>query len=353
MTPRRGRRRHLALAGVLGALLCVGLAACSASEGATRSGPATHAAGPSARSLQEDAVAAPKYVALAGLLRQHAVGVWVEADLVAAWQKGETAYERAVAIAVDLARRPGVLGIKVADELGYRDGTDPTSALALLHRVHTDIRAALPHAGILIDVVVPELGCLGWAPGATAEQQLCADAARARDPGAGLAAVDRYVASGDVDVIDLSPGLRDEDWYAAQGTTRDAAMRAVWREAVRRWGSRVRLQARKALAHPGSYTLTPAQAEADVHTFVDIPLSEGARAVDIWTWAQRYHGEVVRLTDPGGVDNALTRALEERRRQGAQLWTHMSPSTLQADLDHDVAAAARLFDVVFVAAGTG
>jgi hypothetical protein len=354
MMRRRGTTGTFVLACLLCVLLSVTLAACTGQSGTQgASGPVSHGGGAPDDPAQPEAVAAPKYVALATRLAQHGAGVWVETDLVTASQAGEQAYQRARSITLDLARRPGVLGIKIADELGYHDGTDTDSALALLRRARADIRAALPHAGVLIDVVVPELGCLGWTTLATTVQRECSDAARSRDPGASLAAVDRYVASGAIDVLDLSTGLRDEGWYAAQGTTRDAAMRAAWREAVRRWGSRVRLQARKALAHPGSYTLTPAQAEADVRTFVDIPLSEGAAAVDIWTWAQSYRGDVVRLTDPGGVDNALTRALEERRKQGAQLWTHMSPSTLQVDLDHDVAAAARLFDVVLVAAGTG
>ncbi|GAA2148965.1 hypothetical protein FHX52_2776 [Humibacillus xanthopallidus] len=352
MSRRRGTPGTTVLACLLCALLSVTLAACTVQAGATGAdGPVSHAG--ASDDPSQPGVAAPKYVALATRLAQHGVGVWVETDLVAASQAGEPAYRRALSITLDLARRPGVRGIKIADELGYHDGTDTSSALALLRRARTDIRAALPDASVLVDVVVPELGCLGWTKVATHVQHECSDAARAGDPGASLGAVDRYVASGAIDVLDLSAGLRDESWYAAQGTTRDDAMRAAWREAVRRWGSRVRLQARKALAHPGSYTLTPAEAEADVHTFVDIPLSEGAAAVDIWTWAQRYHGVVVHLTDPGGVDNALTRALEERRKKGAQLWTHMSPSTLQVDLDHDVAAASRLFDAVLVAAGTG
>ena len=35
-------------------------------------------------------------------------------------------------------------------------------------------------------------------------------------------------------------------------------MAVIWQEADRRWGNKVRLQARKALAHPGKYQGTDA-----------------------------------------------------------------------------------------------
>ena len=63
--------------------------------------------------------------------------------------------------------------------------------------------------------------------------------------------------------------------------------------------------------------------------------------------------QLVTLTDPGGAPNALTRALQQRRKEGARLWTHMTPSTYQVDRAHDVAAVASQFDVVFVGRGDG
>lgn len=294
-----------------------------------------------------------RYVTLAAQLVARGTGVWVESDFVKASQAGPARYRQVLSIALDLARRPGVSGIKIADELGYHDGTDPAHARALLRQATQDIHSALPTSKVLIDMVVPELGCLSWTREATADMRLCGASTRVQDPGATIAAVDDYIASSGLDVLDLSPGLRDDSWYAAQGSSRDAAMRIAWREAARRWGGRVTLQARKALAHPGRYPYTAARAEADVHTFVDIPLSEGAKAVDIWTWAQLYQGQFVTLTDPGAKPNALTRALQERRKKGAAVWTHMTPSALQVDLGYDVVAASREFDAIFVAAGTG
>lgn len=223
---------------------------------------------------------------------------------------------------------------------------------------------------MLIDVVVPELGCLAWqafappgTPGATAwaaasaaarrEMRGCAESEALNNPAATIAAVDGYVRDGGIDVLDLSGGLRDPAEYASWGTSRDAAMTAIWSEATRRWGAAVTLQARKALAHGGSYAKPAAAAEADVHTYVDIPLANGARAVDVWTWSQPYRGSQFQLTDPGLVDNALIAALRERRQRGASLWTHMTPSSLQRGLEDDVRAATSIFGTIFVTSGTG
>jgi len=293
-----------------------------------------------------------RYAGLVDALRSKGTGVWIESDVVKAYQAGPARYHKVLGIDLALARRPGVAGIKIADELGYHDGTTREQAAAVVRQAVEDIHTVSPGTKVLIDVVVPELGCLSWTPTSTPSMRMCGANAVTANPGASLAAVDGYAASG-VDVIDLSTGLQDDSWYVAQGTSRDEAMRQCWREAERRWGSRVTLQARKALAHPGSYAGDDAQAEADVHTYVDIPLAEGAKAVDIWTWAQHYQGQLVTLTDPGGAPNALTRALEQRRKKGARLWTNMTPSTYQVDREHDLLAVSSQFDVVLVAAGTG
>jgi len=90
-----------------------------------------------------------------------------------------------------------------------------------------------------------------------------------------------------------------------------------------------------------------------VPTFVDLPLTGGARAVDIWTWRQRYDGATVGLMDQGLRPNALWRALLQRRSRGADLLTHFSPSQLQRSLDADLTTVATVFSGVFIAAGTG
>ena len=135
---------------------------------------------------------------------------------------------------------------------------------------------------------------------------------------------------------------------------RAAAQQAAWQEVSRRgWPSLVRLQARKALAHPGSYPGTPAQAAADLHTFIDIPLESGARAVDVWTWHQEYEGAMYQLMNPGARPNALWDGLLQRRSARDVLFTHMSPHSVQAGVNADLRAIATVFTDVFLPAGTG
>jgi hypothetical protein len=295
----------------------------------------------------------PQYVALAeAVVAQHAAA-WVETDLLAAWLKGPSRYEAVLATVIQLADRPGVAGVKIADELGYEDGTDPATALAFLKATTGALHARLPGRKVLIDLIVPQLGCLGWQRDASSLPTECAAREVSKNPATSLEAVDSYVAQGGLDVIDLSPGLRSSAEYAAWGTTRDEAMAAVWDEASRRWGGTVRLQARKALAHAGRYDGTAADAAADVHTFVDIPLAHGAKAVDIWAWSQPYKGGIYTITDPGLRPNPLVEALRTRRARGVPLWTHMTPSSLQVGLEADVASMRTMFGTVFVASGTG
>lgn len=342
-------RRHRTLtAACLALVLLAGGAACSGDSGRTPPRTAT-------------TTLRPQYVALAEAVAAHGAKAWVETDLVKAWLAGPERYASVLDTVVLLADRPGVAGVKIADELGYEDDTDETTVLPFLTATTQALHSRLPGRKIVVDLIVPELGCLGWAGVSTSvvgadsadARRKCAQGEVLRNPAVALADIDRYIAKGGLDVVDLSVGLRSDAEYASWGTTRDAAMAAAWDEASRRWGGTVRLQARKALAHPGRYEGTRESAEADARTYVDIPLAHGAHAVDIWTWAQPYKDGIYTLTDPELAPNDLTRALLERRRRGAELWTHMTPSHLQVGLDKDVAAAVSIFSGVLVASGTG
>ena len=327
---------------------------------------------PPARSTPVGSTQQPRapYVALADAVVAHGAQVWVEVDLVKAWQAGPARYREVLDVVANFAARPGVVGVKIADELGYNDGTDGSSALAFLKETTAELHRRVPGRKVLIDVVVPEFGCLAWqgdpsvgqaasrawaavAPAARTEMQACAKGEADKNPGSTLARVDSYVQQGGIDVLDLSAGLRSDAQYPTWGTTRDDAMTAIWDEASRRWGGHVTLNARKALAHPGAYDQPAATADRDVHTFVDIPLAHGASAVDIWTWSQNYQGGTYLLTNPGLADNALVAALRARRAKGAVLWTHMTPSSLQRGVAQDVAAATAIFGAILVTAGTG
>ena len=166
--------------------------------------------------------------------------------------------------------------------------------------------------------------------------------------------MDGYLASGDLDVIDVSTGLLDPAVYASWGIDREMAQQAAWREIVRRgWPGHVVVRARKALAHPGPYADGRPAAEDDARVFVDVPRELGATGTDVWTWRQTYEGEVVRLMDPGLEPNPLWEALLVRRERGAVLFTHFTPSSVERGLDADLDALSTVFSGVFVAAGLG
>jgi hypothetical protein len=281
--------------------------------------------------------------------------VWLESDLVKRWLAGPDQFRAGVAALATLANRPGVVGIKIADEIGYNDGMDtPAQIQSFLADAASALHAAAPGKQLLVDMIVPELGCLpGYTPapgGATA----CATQQRAKYPQLALTEVDGYLRARKIDVLDLSTNLQTSSTYADWGVDADTAQRTAWQEAHRRgWDQVVRLQARKAMAHPGTYAGTDSDVQAALATYIDIPRSLGASAVDVWTWRQLYKGDIYRLADPGLKDNALWDGLRSRHTQGAQLFTHLSPHSLERDLNGDLSMLSQVFTDLFVAAGTG
>jgi hypothetical protein len=282
--------------------------------------------------------------------------VWIDTDLAKRWRQGPRAYQAALTRVVDLARRPGVVGVKVADELAYNDGfdRDPKGVRAFLadaaKRLHTEV----PGTKVMLDLVVPDLGCAPGVPRLAVQTRACQAAADDSHPALALPVLDRLLADRSIDVLNLSTGLLSGAEYSTWQFTREDAQRAAWSEVRRRgWPKLVTLNARKALAHPGSYTGTPATAQDDVNLFVDLPRSLGAQAVDVWAWRQSYKGQVRRVLNPGLQTNALWRALEQRHAAGVPLLTNLTPSSLEVSLDADLDELATVFTGVLVAAGTG
>lgn len=294
------------------------------------------------------------YVDLARRLDARDVEVWFEADLVRSWREGPVAFDDAINRLSDLARVPGVVGFKVADELGYGDGL---ATRKQVHRFLRDADAALQEAApgkeLLVDMVVPDLGCLPWQG---APQRSCAAEVADEYPASTMAAVTGYLRTGRVDRLDLSTGLLEPQAYATWGLTSQEAQRRAWRH-VRAlgWAAHTTLQSRKALAAEGGYQGTTEEAEADVATYVEAPVAGGAGAVDIWTWRQPYDGATVSLLDERLRPNPLWLLLGEQPAS-VRLITHMTPSAMPTDmaaLQAEVDLAASVFDAVFVAAGTG
>jgi hypothetical protein len=342
------------------ALLAGLLAACRSGRSVATASRATPGPGTASTTADSGSVTAPpgvtRYQQAVDGAASRGVKVWLEADLAKRWLAGSDQFHQGVVALGQLASRPGVVGIKVADELGYHSGLgdDVNRVLKFL----ADTRSALSQAAagkqLLVDFVVPDLGC---APGMNLRGGGPAGCTAKWDgeyPALALDQLDRVFASGSIDVADISTGLEADSTYTSWGITRDQAQTAGWAEIRRRgWSQRVRLQARKALAHSDSYSGGPAQAQADTRTFIDIPLSAGAQAVDIWAWREVYKGQVVRLMDPQLVSNPLWQDLRQRRAAGDTLFTHFTPSQVDKGLDQDLDQLAQVFTNVFVAAGIG
>jgi len=344
--------RKLPLAFLAGALATVGAAAAVLWLG-TRAGPQPPA---SFHSRPGPVLpASSPYERAVDVAHQYGLRVWIESDLVKNWLAGPDRFHAAIGRIGDLATRPGVAGVKIADELGYHDGLDSVDKIRrFLRDSATALHAVAPGKPILIDLLVPELGCLPDHEPPLRWATICAVQQRGLYPQLALDAVDGYLSSHTVDVVDLSTGLLPDVTYSGWGVDVDAAQRTAWAEVhLRGWDGKVRLQGRKALAHPGSYPGSTADAQSALSTYVDIPRAEGAAAVDVWTWRQFYQGQVYRLLDPGLRHNALWTALLDRRQHGAELFTHLSPSSLEKGLQADVAVVAEAFSDLFVAAGTG
>jgi hypothetical protein len=354
---RRGRRTRAVSAVLTGTVVAIGLTACggpSAHTGGAKpevSGPLGTWKPPTPEPLAPvSEYAAAVRIAVADHLR-----VWIETDLVKRWEEGPPWFGAAIRQVADLANQPGVVGIKIADELGYNDGMNSASKIRkFLSSAAQALHAAAPHKLLLVDMVVPQLGCLPGHQSSGSPAAACAGRELAAYPQLALPAIDGYLHMHAIDVLDLSTYLLSDSTYKAWHTTTDAAQSAAWQEVVRRgWPDLVHLQSRHAFADPGTYRGTPAQAAADFHLYVGIPLAYGAHAVDIWTWKQEYDGKVYSLMNPGMRPNALWDQLEQLRDASDVFFTHFSPNSVESGVQADLAKIATVFTDVFLPAGTG
>lgn len=296
-----------------------------------------------------------KYKTAVDDAHEHGLRVWLESDLVARWKAGPTEFNQAIEQLAALATRPGVVGIKIADELGGKDNLSESDIMRFLRTARAALHANAPGKLVLIDIIGYQLGC---APGLaltrvhTAE---CDFEERAAHPAVTLGTIDRIVDSGYVDVIDLTTNMQEPTVYASWGITRAQAQRAAFAEVhLRGWDAKVRLQTRKALAFPTQQIPDAQTAAALIPDFVDVPRSLNITAIDIWTFSQMYAGTMVHLMDPGLQTNVLWAQLQLRHREGEVMFTHYSPSFgYGPSLDADMTAIATAFTDVFCAAGTG
>lgn len=282
--------------------------------------------------------------------------VWVETDLVKSWEEGPGALATTLGRVEELAAIPGVVGVKVADELGYRDGFryDASGMRTFLATVHYALHQADPTTKVLVDLLVPELSCAEGVSGVEVQSQLCMGRDEISNPALDLPEVDTVLRDHNIDVVDLSSDLLSPSIYAVWGIDATTAQKAAWAEVAQRgWFSIATINGRKALTHAGRFTGGAPYAQTLVSTYVDIPHEAGAPAVDIWTWHQVSSSAMVQLMDPGMQDNALWDALVAAHRSGIALLTHFTPTSTMVSVPADLAQIATAFTGVLIAAGTG
>ncbi|MET8160336.1 hypothetical protein ABZT47_28590 [Sphaerisporangium sp. NPDC005289] len=267
--------------------------------------------------------------------------VWIESELAPAWTAGKDQFDAAVASMAAQASRPGVVGVKFAQDLGYWGFKTATDVRKFVKDASTALRAAMP-AGkqLAVDVVVPEMGCGANEP--------CQAALRTKYPLITRANVEKYVLTGDVDHVNVSSGLFSSE-YATYKITPDKALRNQWIGVrARGWDTRVHVGAREVgLAHSGANKLTAAQAEAAAKLRVDLPLQAGVQTVMLWTHRQEWDGATWRLLDQGLATNTMWKALQARKGLG-RLSVTFDASDPEEGITQDLTKLAEVFDEVYI-----
>ncbi|RJL30865.1 hypothetical protein [Bailinhaonella thermotolerans] len=279
--------------------------------------------------------------------------VWLEAELIDPWLRGKADFDKAVAELARQARRPGVVGIKYTDEVGWADPLkSPEQITRFLSEASAALRRAAPGKLLLVDMFVPELGCV---PGSDDDgPQECRAEMRGDYPLIRVENAEKYLLTGYTDAVNLSPDLF-VDKYREWGLPPEKAHEAHWREVKRRgWDKKVVLYSRDAeLAHKDASTLTPQQAESLVRLRVDLALKGGARMANLWTWRQDYEGAIHRLMDPGNKPNALWERLKARKAAGARMSVQCNPGAMEVGIKQDLKEMSAVFSDVFMWAGVG
>jgi hypothetical protein len=283
--------------------------------------------------------------------------VWIETDLVAPWLSGPDAFNAAVQqLAYEAKTVPQVVGFKIADELGQsqKSTTTPADALKFLHDARAALHANAPGKLIAIDLIGYDLGCV---PNSTGKaHDACVEKNAGLDARLSLDTIDKIVASGYLDMIDVTTYMLDPATYQADfKVTRTQAQQAAFDEVKRRgWEKEITVNTRKALSWPTKAPIMdPNGAAAMVPDFIDTPIQAGAAGVDVWSWSQKWgqSGAVVHLMSPNYTTNALWDALVQRHAQGDKLYVHYTPSYSEGTLAQDVDHMSQAFTAVFVAAG--
>jgi len=275
--------------------------------------------------------------------------VWLETDLVATWEAGANQLKATAARLAQQTNQPGVVGVKIAAELGLRSRfTDPAEVRRFVTEASAVLRAVLP-AGrqIAVDVVIPELGC--------GQHAQCVNTMHTNYPLLKLAEVEQYVLNGAVDAVNVATPLFNPflDIYKQSGLSTDRILQQQWMALrIRNWDSRVPglyIGARElGLAHPdGKPALTGADAMNAVKARLDGPLRLGVQHVVLWTWKQQWDGVAWRLNDAGLRSNSVWDALRDRKalRRTSIVF---NPREIERSVGEDLREIANIASTVYI-----
>lgn len=225
-----------------------------------------------------------------GAARTAGLRIWVEADLApacaAAATDGGAAFRTGLASLIAYAQEPGVIGVKFANDLGFRDLTSAGQIKTCLRSATSALRRAVPTKKLAISVVVPEFGCGSKA----SRNTTCVAALNAKYPLVTRAMVHSYLRAARVDRVDVATGLFSNT-YAAYNVTVNGkltaitptfANRSVWANVTQlRWDSLVQIGARDyGLAY--NVALTADQAALELTDRLGPSSGLGGRSVSLW-----------------------------------------------------------------------
>ncbi|MGV9383536.1 hypothetical protein ACWDRB_47520 [Nonomuraea sp. NPDC003707] len=281
--------------------------------------------------------------------------VWVETDLADDYTAGDAQFQAALRSLIAAAKRPGVWGVKFAEDLGYNSGfASSEQVITFLARATKALRAALPGKRLAIGVVVPELGC--------GSSQPCIKAMRAKALLATKHHVDSYLKAAGVDRVEVASGRFGSDLAQYQVTdpqtnkltaiTPALATQAQWLS-IRAlgWDTLAQIGSREhGLAHKGdnsSWNKTTATAQIDAR--VGTALGFGAPIVTLWGHHTVDNGQTYQLLNAGLATNGMWSVLTGLNLRG-RLAVVFDPGSVDVGVRQDVTALGQGVSEIFILA---
>uniref|UniRef100_UPI003F493ED0 hypothetical protein n=1 Tax=Nonomuraea sp. CA-252377 TaxID=3240003 RepID=UPI003F493ED0 len=312
--------------------------------------PATPTTEPTTTATTADSITAQAIEAAAAARPRPRV--WLETDLADDYAAGDTPFTTALQALITAAERPGVVGVKFADNLGYTGFTSAEDVTQFLIRASGALRAALPGKRLSIGVVVPELGC--------GSSQACIQAMRAKAPLATKENITRYLKTRAADRVDISTGLFGRTYRQHQvpdpktgkptPITPALAARTQWMSIrALEWDTLAQIGAREyGLAHTGDTSpWDKATATSQVDARIGTAIALGVPTITLWGHKAVDGNQTYRLLDAGLAPNALWTALTSQRLRG-RLAVIVNPASTERSITADLAELAKAVSEVFI-----